>query len=401
MARFLHTADWHLGMKYAKLGLNAEKAREVRIQTANAIIDYAQKHNVDFIIIAGDLFDNNDIERDLIDTVIHILQKAAPIPVYILPGNHDPLTMDSIYADPSWKTLSNTFIINQPKPLSVPNIPVTLYPCPVTQKQTKKDLTEWIQVTDDEISVGIAHGNLQIPGFTDDPNFPIDPDRAEKSGLDYLSLGEWHSLFPFKGKDGAIRTLYPGTPEPTKSGENNCGRVVIVEIEARGSKPILQEVEIGTLQWEERLIEVSSLDEIKRLEKELENITDPENWVLDLKLKGIIDQEAFNYLETIENQCAKSFLYFKFNRDKLHINPDLTKLKNLIPNGVLFGKVIDAIEAFKKCHPSLQEFSNLNAENAEIILQELNDANLPLNPSPEALERALMILYQMAREVAK
>ena len=50
-------------MKYAKLGLNAEKAREVRIQTANAIIDYAQKHNVDFIIIAGDLFDNNDIEE--------------------------------------------------------------------------------------------------------------------------------------------------------------------------------------------------------------------------------------------------------------------------------------------------------------------------------------------------
>ena len=401
MARFLHTADWHLGMKYAKLGLNAEKAREVRIQTANAVIEYAQKHNVDFIIVAGDLFDSNDIERDLIDTVIRILQKAMPIPVYILPGNHDPLTIDSIYADPFWKTLSNTFIIDQPKPLSVPNIPVTLYPCPVTQKQTKKDLTDWIQVTGGQISIGIAHGNLQIPGFTDDPNFPIDPDRAEQSGLDYLSLGEWHSLFSLKGKDGAIRTLYPGTPEPTKSGENNCGRVVIVEIEEHGSKPILQEVEIGTLKWEERLIEISSFDEIKCVEKELKDITDPENWVLDLMLKGIIDQEAFNYLESMENQCVKNFLYFKLNKDKLHINPDLTKLKNLIPDGVLFGKVIDAIEAFKKCHPSLQEFSNLSAEDAEIMLQELTNASLPLNPSPEALERAIMILYQIASEVAR
>ena len=70
-------------MKYAKLGLNAEKAREARIQTANAIIDYAQKHNVDFIIIAGDLFDNNDIGRDLIDAIIRILQKVAPMPVYV------------------------------------------------------------------------------------------------------------------------------------------------------------------------------------------------------------------------------------------------------------------------------------------------------------------------------
>jgi DNA repair exonuclease SbcCD nuclease subunit len=401
MARFLHTADWHLGVKYTKLGLNAERAREARIQTANAIIDSAQKHNVNFIIIAGDLFDNNDIGRDLIDAVIRILQKVAPMPVYILPGNHDPLTIDSIYANSSWKTLSNTYIIDQPKPLFVPNIPVTLYPCPVTQKQTKKDLSEWIQATDNQISIGIAHGNLQVPGFIDDPNFPIDPNRAEKSGLDYLSLGEWHSLFPLKGKDGVTRTLYPGTPEPTKSGENNCGRMVIVEIEEHGSKPILQEIEIGTLQWEERLIEVSSLDDIKRLEKELENITDSENWVLDLILKGIIDQEAFNYLEAMENQCVKNFLYFKINRNKLHINPDLTKLKNLIPDGVLFGKVINAIEALKIRHPSLQEYSNLTAENAEIILQELTNASLPLNPSPEALEKALMILYQMAREVVR
>ena len=401
MVRFLHTADWHLGIKYAKLGLNAEKAREVRIQTANSIIDYAQKYNVDFIIIAGDLFDSNDIERNLIDVAIRLLQKIAPTPVYILPGNHDPLTIDSIYVDPSWKTLSNVVIINQPKPFPIPNLKVTLFPCPVTQKQTKRDLTDWIQVASDEISIGIAHGNLQIPGHIDDPNFPIDPHRAEKSGLDYLSLGEWHSLFPLKGKDGVTRTLYPGTPEPTKSGENKCGRVVIVEIEEHGSKPILQEVEIGTLKWEDRFIEVSSLNEIKRLEKELKNIPDPENWVLDLILKGIIDQEAFHYLEEIESQYSKNFLYFKLNRDKLHINPNLTKLKNLIPDGALFGKVIDAIEALKKCHPSLQEYSYLNAENAEIILQELNDANLPLNPSPEALERALMILYQLASEVAR
>ena len=51
-------------------------------------------------------------------------------------------------------------------------------------------------------------------------------------------------------------------------------------------------------------------------------------------------------METIENQSTKSFLYFKFNRDKLHINPDLTKLKNLIPDKVRIPAYVVVIATF-------------------------------------------------------
>jgi len=95
MVKFLHTADWHLGIKYTKLGPNAEKAREIRIDTVKKLMDSAKKKKVDFIIIAGDLFDNNDVDRRLIDIVANIMKRVEPIPVYILPGNHDPLTRDS------------------------------------------------------------------------------------------------------------------------------------------------------------------------------------------------------------------------------------------------------------------------------------------------------------------
>lgn len=41
--KFLHTADWHLGVKYTKLGPNAEKAREIRIETVKKLMDIAKK----------------------------------------------------------------------------------------------------------------------------------------------------------------------------------------------------------------------------------------------------------------------------------------------------------------------------------------------------------------------
>ena len=54
MVRFLHTADWHLGIKYLKLGSKAERARETRIETVVKLMDAAKKHKVDFILVAGD-----------------------------------------------------------------------------------------------------------------------------------------------------------------------------------------------------------------------------------------------------------------------------------------------------------------------------------------------------------
>ncbi|PIU22877.1 MAG: hypothetical protein COT13_06100 [Chloroflexi bacterium CG08_land_8_20_14_0_20_45_12] len=401
MTKFLHTADWHLGVKHAKLGPNAEKAREIRIKTIENLMNTAKDNKVDFIIVAGDLFDNNDVDRRLIEVVLNIVRQVAPIPVYILPGNHDPLTRDSLYLDPSWKSLSNVVIFESNEPLEFPNLNVTLYPCPVVQKQTGNDLTEWIRAKDESISIGIAHGNLQIEGYIEDPNFPIDSQRAERSGLDYLALGEWHSLFRLEGKDKVVRTVYPGTPEATKFGEDKSGKAVIVEVERRGSTPILQEIDIGTLKWEEWTIDVSTISDIKHIEAELVRIKEPGHRVINLHLKGVIDQETASYLDSFESRYSEKFLYFNLISDKLYLSPNLMKLKAMMPEGALFSRIIDAIEALKKCHPTLQEYSEMSSEEAEKILREIRKINTTMNTSPEVLEKAFLLLYQMAKEVVK
>lgn len=388
MIKFLHTADWHLGIKYKKFGPNAEKAREIRIKTAKKLMEIAKENKMNFVIIAGDLFDNNDVSRKLIDTAIEVVEMAVPVPVYILPGNHDPLTRDSLYMDQSWDSVENAIILKKQEPINIPEINTTLYPCPVTQKQTKEDLTEWIKARDKSISIGIAHGNLQI--MDEQPNFPIDPQRVEKSGLDYLAIGEWHSLYKHAGKDKVVRTVYPGTPEVTKSGEQGSGKAVIVEIETHGSEPIIQEIDVGTIIWEEKERQISTVNEIREVERELDKIESPECRAIDLCFKGVVDQEVVDYIDSFEARYSKRFLYFNLRRD-IDLRLNLSKFKEILPEGAIFYKTVEAIQALAK-HPT---------QETKEILKEIKEIKSARDASPKVVERALLQLYQMLKEVTK
>ncbi|HHY01181.1 MAG TPA: DNA repair exonuclease, partial [Methanothermobacter sp.] len=267
MVKFLHTADWHLGIKYKQLGDNAQKARNIRLKTVEFLMHKAQEENVDFILISGDLFDSNQVDHSILNAVSRIFSKTAPTPIYLLPGNHDPLGKDSIFNDPVWEKLDNLTIFTQPEPYNHDN--VTIYPCPLSQKKSQDDPTEWINAKDNpNISIGLAHGNLQV-GFSDETNFPIDPERTTLSGLDYLALGEWHSFSPQPDTDGIIRTVYPGTPETTKFGEDNSGQAVIVEIETANLPPQITPITVGTLSWSKQEKEINTLSDAQYLVSEL------------------------------------------------------------------------------------------------------------------------------------
>ena len=49
MVKFLHTADWHLGLKYKQLGDKAQQARDIRLKIAQKILTIARDNDVDFI----------------------------------------------------------------------------------------------------------------------------------------------------------------------------------------------------------------------------------------------------------------------------------------------------------------------------------------------------------------
>jgi DNA repair protein SbcD/Mre11 len=88
MARFLHLADVHLG--YSKYD-SSERTLDFFRAFQDALDRYALQEEVDFVLIAGDLFEDRQIRPAVLSQAQYCLEQlaAANIPVLAIEGNHD------------------------------------------------------------------------------------------------------------------------------------------------------------------------------------------------------------------------------------------------------------------------------------------------------------------------
>ncbi|MEO0377304.1 MAG: DNA repair exonuclease [Cyanobacteria bacterium P01_A01_bin.17] len=88
MARFLHLADVHLG--YSKYD-NPERTKDFFYAFQDALDRYAIQEQVDFVLIAGDLFEQRQILPAVLNQAQICLNQLAEanIPVLAIEGNHD------------------------------------------------------------------------------------------------------------------------------------------------------------------------------------------------------------------------------------------------------------------------------------------------------------------------
>lgn len=374
MVRFLHTADWQIGMKAAFAGEKAEALRQARLDAGNSAVAVATGHNVDFVLIAGDLFENNAVSPVAVQRTIEVLSKA-PCPVFVLPGNHDPLRPGSAYHLPAWERAApKVTVLRTCEPLPVGE--AVLYPCPLTEKSGRRDPTEWIPAQGDGIRIGVAHGSLRVPERFQEEDFPISLTAASDHGLDYLALGHWHSRFEWADERGVVRTVYPGTPEPAAFDERDSGTVSIVEIEARGAAPRLLTVPTGKLRWTARECELTTLEEAEALVAELQRWEAAESSCLRLNLKGVVDESVLAPVDELEMLVEARFLFGEVLRDQLLLWPSEDDLVNAMGEGHL-GEVAREL----------------------LMMQGQGEAGrLPAEVSPEVVSEALALLYRIAKE---
>src|ERR1044072_2084618 len=95
--RFIHTADWQLGM--TRYFLNGEAQPRYSAGRRDAVAgptDLAAAAGAEFVVVAGDVFEHNQLAPKDISQSLEAM-RAIGVPVYLLPGNHDPLDASSVY----------------------------------------------------------------------------------------------------------------------------------------------------------------------------------------------------------------------------------------------------------------------------------------------------------------
>jgi DNA repair exonuclease SbcCD nuclease subunit len=85
--RFFHTADWQIGMKAIHVGAVGQRVHDERLAAARRVVQAAKNASAEFMLVAGDTFEDNGVDRVLIQKVTDILTKFGD-PVLASRGRH-------------------------------------------------------------------------------------------------------------------------------------------------------------------------------------------------------------------------------------------------------------------------------------------------------------------------
>ena len=268
--KFLHTADWHLGRRFRSFGEEQEKRlTRARLEVLDRILLAAERFAVDAVLCAGDLFDEPNPPSEWWEQVAARFKQRnwKHRPVFLLPGNHDPLGPESVWAKthqfrallPEW-----VHVVDREGFEVSLGADAVLYAVPCTSKAGQNDPTASIpkrQAGDERIRIGMVHGST-FDLKDCQTNFPIAADAAVERGLDYLAIGDTHG-FRFVPPDRLQPpTIYPGAPEPTAFDERDPGNVAVVFVN-RQRRAIVKPERVAHWTWEER--PVNSIEELRAL----------------------------------------------------------------------------------------------------------------------------------------
>jgi DNA repair exonuclease SbcCD nuclease subunit len=424
MVGFLHLADIHLLARFTRFPDEAtRKLREARYQALEGVRERlrADPGRVKFVLIAGDLFDDGQIKPDYAARIFGFLS-SFPVPVLVIPGNHDPYEPGAIWHSDPWHAACIELSKEEPEPGSerdssaVRSIPVvtgagpvrllvdrapvrfsdipgvTFFPCPVFQKTSYDNPTAWIaqypRSQNDGVRIGIGHGSVMDRPHLPEDDHPIPVDAATALDLDYLALGHWHNPLTYNDTAGHVRMAYTGVHEPMRfpSGDQSGGgwrpyssggaeqfvdrgpgTGYYVAIAAAHAGTTVEPWPVGYFHWVVLHRAVGSIEDLRHVVDEVGSLKDPGRTLLRLTLTGSLPLESLSELDALE-RIRDRFVHAEID-NQLIVEPTESELNTLLGHGVV-GRVY----------------------------RQLRDEAASAGPEARVAREAIQQLYQLSRE---
>ncbi|MBM4415725.1 MAG: DNA repair exonuclease [Chloroflexi bacterium] len=236
--RLLHTSDVHLGQYDYHAGRdNTDNLRrEHHHATFRALIDVGLRERVDFMVIAGDFFDNARVhEATLRFAAEQIARLGAP--VIIVPGNHDHVGAGSVYDRLDLTTLAPNLVLMRSiegETVHLDRLGVAVWGRSHPEHETSFAPFAGAPARGDAPwHIAVGHGHYVHPESADHPSFHIHEDHLAELHHDYIALGHWDRQLRVSA--GARVAAYSGAPDGPVARLGEMGRVLVVDLEAAGS----------------------------------------------------------------------------------------------------------------------------------------------------------------------
>ena len=229
---FLHAADIHLDSPLKGLagqeGAAAERIRTATREALDQLVDLAIKEKVDFLIIAGDLYDGDwpDYKTGLFFVGQMGRLNKEGIPVYLLHGNHDAESQITRRLE----LPANVYVFGTRKPetFGVGELSVSLHGQSFRQRDVIDNLVlGYPAQVSGAFNIGVLHTGLG--GRGGHANYaPCSLDDLVNKGYDYWALGHVHQAAMLHKRPHIV---FPGNLQGRHVRETGAKGAYLVTVE--------------------------------------------------------------------------------------------------------------------------------------------------------------------------
>lgn len=314
--RFLHTADWQLGMTRHFLNGEAQPrysaARRDAVASLGAV---AKETGAEFVVVAGDVFEHNQLAPRDVSQSLEAM-RAIGVPVYLLPGNHDPLDASSVYTSALFaaERPDNVVVLDRAGTVEVrPGLEIVAAPWR-SKKPTTDLLGEVLEglAPDGVTRIVVGHGGMDL--FEPDRDKPALIRLAtveaalERGAVHYVALGDKHSRTRV-GSTGRI--WYSGSQEVTNYDhiEPDPGHVLVVDIDEQdpARAVTVDSRRVGRWKFVTLRHSVDTAREVVDVDINLDQLPDKERTVVQIALTGTLTVTDKAALDACLDKYARLF----------------------------------------------------------------------------------------------
>lgn len=297
--------------------LDREKARERKkelLLTFERMVTYAKEHGAEGILIAGDLFDTNNISATTRHAVENALHQNPDITFFYLQGNHDT---DNFLSG----------MENVPDNLKLFGTQWTSYELGETGRvvvtglefdsQNVGEIYHTLVLNPEKCNLVMLHGQESEHGAKDKAEV-IQLRRLKNRGIDYLALGHIHS-YKEESLDARGVYCYPGCLEGR--GFDECGDhgFVLLTIDEESGQVEREFISFASRRLHEIAVDVSdckdTMEAADRIERELTDQQVPDRDLVKVVLTGTVDVENEIDLVYLKKKLEPHYYFVKIADD--------------------------------------------------------------------------------------
>ncbi|EIS8277420.1 exonuclease SbcCD subunit D [Listeria monocytogenes] len=268
--QFLHMADLHLDSPFIGLSTLPQPLfsaiQESTFQSLERITTVAIKEAVDFVLIAGDIYDSEDQSVRAQARFAKEMKRleAANIPVFMIHGNHDFIEKhkEKLALPSNVHVFSEQVEVMSHK--TATGVSVNIYGFSYNERHIRSSRVGAYKIQGDaDFHIALLHGSEVSSSEEHDVYAPFRVQEISKKGFDYWALGHIHKR-QLLAESPSI--YYPGNIQGRnrkESGEKGASIITLSEasttIDFIGTSPII---------WEEAVITLPENTEINAFYRE-------------------------------------------------------------------------------------------------------------------------------------